>query len=127
MGKILIKNGRVWDGCKFFRADVLTQGREIEKIAEGISEKADFVFDARDMIVSAGLVDAHIHIQGPEPDLYGITAEMGSIPFGAGGKPPSEKCDFCNRADPGKSAGLYGCGEKTGAVWRYGDWLEGVL
>ena len=82
MGKILIKNGRVWDGNKFFYADVLTQDRVIEKIAQGIEEKTDFVFDAQGMTVSAGLVDAHAHFQGPEPDKFGIHAEMSTIPFG---------------------------------------------
>ena len=80
--KILIQNGRVWDGEKFFFADVLTDGDKIAQIAPGIQEKAHFVFDATGMTVSAGLVDAHAHIAGPEQDTYSINGEMSEIPFG---------------------------------------------
>lgn len=82
MGKILIKNGRVWDGYQFFHGDVLTQDEKICKIAPSIDQSADFVFDARGMIVSAGLVDIHAHFRGPERDIYGIHPEMSAIPFG---------------------------------------------
>ncbi|MBQ7089544.1 MAG: hypothetical protein IJN82_00330 [Clostridia bacterium] len=58
MAKILIKNGRVWDGERFFYADVLTNGAEIAQIAPDLSEKADFIYDACGKTVSAGLVDA---------------------------------------------------------------------
>ena len=53
MGKILIKNGRVWDGEKFFFADVLTDGGKISKIESDICDDAEFVFDAKNKIVSA--------------------------------------------------------------------------
>jgi dihydroorotase-like cyclic amidohydrolase len=46
MAKILIKNGRVWDGERFFYADVLTNGAKIAQIAPDLSEKADFIYDA---------------------------------------------------------------------------------
>lgn len=82
MAKILIKNGRIWDGKQFMLGDVFVRDGFIEKIAPQIEEKAHFLFDATDKLVTPGLVDAHIHIQGPEPDLYGINAEMCSIPFG---------------------------------------------
>lgn len=82
MGKILIKNGRVWDGESFFFADLLTDGRLISKIRDNISDSADFVFDARGMIVSAGLVDAHTHLRGVSTDNFGINAEAVCFPFG---------------------------------------------
>ena len=82
MGKMLIKNGRVWDGERFLFADVLTQDQKILKIAPGIEEEANYVFDATGMIVSAGLVDAHVHLRGYEPDKFGMDAQMCSIPFG---------------------------------------------
>ena len=59
MARILIKNGRVWDGEKFFFADVLPDGKVIAKIDKNISDHADFTFDAKDKTVSAGLVDIH--------------------------------------------------------------------
>lgn len=83
MGNILIKNGRVWDGNRFFYADVLTQDQTIAKIAKNLEpEKNTYVFDATGMTVSAGLVDCHIHMLGPEPDRYGISADLSTIPFG---------------------------------------------
>lgn len=82
MGRILIKNGCVWDGNRLFYADVLTQDCVVSKIRDSIDEEADFVFDAKGKIVSAGLVDIHVHMRGPEPDKYGIHGEMSTIPFG---------------------------------------------
>lgn len=82
MASILIKNGRIWDGNRFYSADVLTQDDKICKIEAGIMQNADYIYDATGMIVSAGLVDCHIHAKGPEPDRYGINTEMSCIPFG---------------------------------------------
>ena len=80
--KILVQNGRIWDGEKFFDGDVLTDGKVIAQIAPHIDTQANFVFDATGMIVSAGLVDAHAHLAGPEPDKFGINGEISEIPFG---------------------------------------------
>ena len=81
MSKILIKHGKVWSGERFFSADVLTDGDKIIKIEEGITDSADFVFDAKGKVVSAGLVDAHVHLRGLNR-YFGIHPEMSSIPFG---------------------------------------------
>lgn len=80
--KILIKNGRVWDGRQFLAADILTEDKLIAKIAPNIQDQAQFVYDAQGKLVTPGLVDAHVHMAGPEPDLYGINAEMSALPFG---------------------------------------------
>lgn len=82
MSSLLIKNGRVWDGQRFFYADVLIRDELVERIAENIDIEADYTYDATGKIVSAGLVDCHIHMSGLEPDRYGINAEMSCIPFG---------------------------------------------
>jgi dihydroorotase-like cyclic amidohydrolase len=82
MAKILIKNGRIWDGEKFFYADVLTSDNKIEKIEPDICEKASFVYDASGKTVTAGLVDSHIHMRGISRDIYGAQAEMCCFPFG---------------------------------------------
>ena len=82
MAKILIKNGRVWNGEKFSYADVLTDGDRIAKIEQKITDDANYVYDASEKIVSAGLVDTHVHMLGFEPDMYGINVEMGCLPFG---------------------------------------------
>lgn len=82
MGSILIKNGRVWDGERFFDADVLTQEDKIAKIAPSLTESADYVLDATGKIVSPGFVDIHVHMRlGPKESL-GIQPELGCIPFG---------------------------------------------
>jgi predicted amidohydrolase len=81
MAKILIKNGRVWDGERFFDADVLTDGEQIAQIRPNIDEPAEFVYDADGKTVSAGLVDAHMHMRGLNK-TFGIHAELSSIPFG---------------------------------------------
>ena len=82
MAKILIKNGRVWNGEEFSYADVLTDGDRIAKIQQNITDDANYVYDASEKIVSAGLVDTHMHMSGFEPDMYGINAEMSCLPFG---------------------------------------------
>ena len=82
MAKILVRNGRVWDGERFFFADVLTSGRTVLKIEKGISDDADFVFDATGKIVSAGLVDIHVHLKGISSDNFGTEPSMSSFPFG---------------------------------------------
>ena len=78
MGKIFIKNGKVWDGEQFIHKNVLICDGKIEEITDNSSVIADFVYDAHDKIVSTGLVDIHTHFLG----FYGINAEMSCIPFG---------------------------------------------
>ena len=41
MKTILIKNGRIFDGERFYRSDIFVKGSEIEKIGNGISDVAD--------------------------------------------------------------------------------------
>ncbi len=82
MAKIWIKNGRVWDGERFLYADVLTEGEIVSKIEPNMSENADFIYDAEGKTVSAGLVDAHVHMRGISGEEFGIQAEMSCFPFG---------------------------------------------
>ena len=82
MAKILIKNGRVWNGESFACADVLTDGEKIVKIEPSITDEATYVYDASGKTVSAGLVDAHVHMRGISSLEFGIQAEMSAFPFG---------------------------------------------
>lgn len=82
MAKILIKNGRIWDGSRFFYADVLTDAEKVAKIEPHIAEAAGYVYDASGKTVSAGLVDIHVHMRVTPTDEYGIQAEMSCFPFG---------------------------------------------
>ncbi len=79
---ILIKNGRIWDGEKFFFADLLTEEKKIAKIEPEINGNFDSVFDAEGKTVSPGLVDIHVHMKGISGDEFGINAEMCTLPFG---------------------------------------------
>lgn len=82
MAKILIKNGRVFDGERFSHSDVFVDGKQIVKLENNINDSADFVYDATGKIVSAGLVDAHVHMRGISSERFGTQAEMSCFPFG---------------------------------------------
>ncbi len=82
MAKILIKNGRVWNGERFIFADVLTDGDIISKIEASISDSADFTYNASGKTVSAGLVDTHVHMRGISVKEFGTQAETSCFPFG---------------------------------------------
>ena len=82
MARILIKNGRVFDGARFVQADVLTDGDRIARIEPDVTEPADLVFDATGKTVCAGLVDAHVHLRGISTDKFGTPADLATIPFG---------------------------------------------
>ena len=64
MRKILIKNGRAWTGACFEETDVLIEGEKIARIEKGIeSDDAEITYDASGKIVSAGLIDIHVHMR----------------------------------------------------------------
>ena len=81
MSKILIKNGKIWDGEKFFFADLFVEHGKIAKIAERIETDADFTYDATGQIVSAGLIDAHLHFRKMSSDGLGV-GDWACFPFG---------------------------------------------
>lgn len=60
--KVLIQNGTVVRSDGMFRADVLTDGKTIVKIAPDIREKADCIVDAAGCWVFAGFIDTHTHL-----------------------------------------------------------------
>lgn len=78
MGRILITNGKVWDGSRFLYADVLINNGFVQSIEPEIKEDAEYIYNANGKIVSAGLVDIHTHMLG----YFGISPEMSCIPFG---------------------------------------------
>ena len=80
--KILIKNGTLWDGEHFRKADVLVAENKIAEISNEIQNSADFTFDATGKFVSIGLVDIHTHMLGISSDEFGIHTDMSCIPFG---------------------------------------------
>ena len=92
MARILIKNGRVFDGTRFLQADVLTDGDRIAKIEPDMTETADLVFDATGRIVCAGLVDAHVHLRGISTDKFGTPADLADQPFDLTDKAGNRVC-----------------------------------
>ena len=82
MGKILIKNGKIWDGSTFFYGDILTEDKIITEIAPQISADATYTYDAEGLLVTPGLIDLHTHLKGVSCDKYGIAAESCCFPFG---------------------------------------------
>ncbi len=60
---ILIKNGRVFPMCgEPFSGDVLMDGGKIAQVGGTIDADKAEVFDAADMFVLPGLIDAHCHV-----------------------------------------------------------------
>lgn len=106
MTNILIKNGRIWDGEKFFYGDILTEDGKIVQIADHIDFDAKYVYDATGKTVSAGLVDIHLHLKGFSSDEHGILAPMGCLPFGV-----TAACDAGARQ--GSHVQLAQCGVKS--------------
>lgn len=96
MGTICIKNGRIWDGEQFSYGDIYVKNGKIQKIGSdicgksgeilhlggNIHETADYVYDAGGKVVSAGLVDGHVHMRGISSTQFDIQAEMACFPFG---------------------------------------------
>lgn len=82
MAKVLIKNGKVWDGENFSYNDVLIDGEYVKKVDKKIEDDQAYVYDASGKIVSAGLVDLHAHLLLDPTDEFGIHAEMSCFPFG---------------------------------------------
>ena len=80
--KILIKNGTLWDGESFKKADILTDDNKVVEVSDEIQMPVDFTYDATGKIVSHGLVDIHTHIRGISSDEFGINTDMVCIPFG---------------------------------------------
>ena len=82
MATILIKNGRIWDGERFFFGDVAVENGKVTQIADRIEEPAEFTFDASGQTVVPGLVDIHVHMHGTASEEFSIQAEMSCYPFG---------------------------------------------
>ena len=81
MRRILIKNGKVWDGEKFLSADVYVEDGMVKSVSYSINTEADFVYDANGAIVSAGLIDSHVHIRGLSNASTGLPESV-FAPFG---------------------------------------------
>lgn len=65
--RYLIKHGRVIDPLNKIDEvlDILISDGKIDKIGKGLTDKADEIIDAKDKIVTPGLVDMHVHLRQP--------------------------------------------------------------
>ena len=63
MSNILIKNGKIWDGDRFYFSDLLIENGKIATIAKMINVNAEFIYDAKGQIVSVGFIDSHLHLR----------------------------------------------------------------
>ena len=79
---ILIQNGRIFDGERFFTGDVLVENGRITQLGEISAADAYFSFDATGMIVCPGLVDIHTHMAGITEETYAAPPESTLFPFG---------------------------------------------
>ncbi len=82
MARILIADGKIWDGSKYFEGDVYMDGGKILQIGPQLHMEADFVYHAEGRLVTPGLVDAHTHIRGISCEEFGVSGETACIPHG---------------------------------------------
>jgi len=89
MEKILIKNGKVFDGTgsPWYKADILVGDGKIEAMGHLPNACADIVIDAAGLAVSPGFIDAHSHTDmtcyfAPNVDgkiIQGVTTEVSGM------------------------------------------------
>lgn len=66
MEKLLIRNGRVWNGSDFIEAELLVADGKISQVGTLTESVADArVIDAGGACVLPGLVDVHVHLREP--------------------------------------------------------------
>ena len=82
MRKILIKNGRVWDGYGFSTKDIYIESGRISQMAESIDLPAQYTIDATEKTVLPGLVDMHTHVRGLAKETFSAYPDIGCLPFG---------------------------------------------
>ena len=78
---IVIKNGRIWNGTRFFPGSVRIENGIITGLGD-MPDDDEYVYDAQGGIISPGLVDIHTHLLGISPDCFGMQAELACAPFG---------------------------------------------
>lgn len=80
--RFLITGGRVWTGDAFVQGDVAVSDGKVLAIGKAEGFEPEAVFDASHKIVSAGLVDLHTHFAGIGGEMYGVCADLATIPYG---------------------------------------------
>lgn len=81
MNKILLKNGKIFDGEKFFNADLLIEDGKIVNIGKDL-QPSELNIDVTGNIISSGLIDIHTHLSEMGSLAFGFPSDMATIPFG---------------------------------------------
>lgn len=79
---IVLKNGRIWDGENFKFGDLVVENGKIVEIGQCRCVSRDYEFDVSGAIISAGLVDIHVHLRNVSSDEFGVQGESCCFPFG---------------------------------------------
>ncbi len=84
MAKILLKNGKIFDGARFLAGDLLIENEKIAAIGADAAEGAEdaLVIDCAGGTVCPGLVDIHTHLLELSGLPYGFPAALATVPFG---------------------------------------------
>ncbi len=99
-GKVLIKNGTILDPFKNkeYSSDILFENGQISKIGESLPEKGvEQVLDAKNMYISPGFVDIHVHFREPGNEIA-ETLESGAKAALSGGF--TKVCTMPNTTPP---------------------------
>ncbi|AZZ61035.1 dihydroorotase [Oenococcus sp. UCMA 16435] len=66
MNSTLIKNAQILVGeNSLIKRDLLIEKGKISAVADKLSNKADFIVDAKDALLLPGLIDVHVHFREP--------------------------------------------------------------
>lgn len=97
MGSLLVQNGRVITDIFDDVCDLYIENGIIHSIGKNLSNSADKVIDAKDMLIFPGGVDAHTHMEIPMMGTYSSdTFESGTRAAIAGGT--TTIIDFANQS-----------------------------
>ena len=86
MNRILIRNGHVVDPANQIDSiqDLLIRGGKLAQIGERIEVESDRIVDAKNLIVTPGLIDMHVHLREPGFE-HKETIKSGTRAAAAGG------------------------------------------
>ncbi|MBO5203953.1 MAG: amidohydrolase family protein [Clostridia bacterium] len=73
--RILIRNGRIWDGERFFEGSVAVKDGKIAALGDTADFECSYTYDADGDIICAGLVDIHTHLRYLSEQFYEVDGE----------------------------------------------------
>ena len=84
MAKILLRNGKIFDGESFLSGEVLIEDGIIAALGrfEAEIDAQTIVMDAEGCMICPGLVDIQVHTDEISGDPYGFPALLATVPFG---------------------------------------------